>query len=89
MCSYPKYHEMCFIYGTMETMENSHIMHMNERFKNKNKTKSSHNQIDDLAHKKCNGVIKGWRQCLKSKSKGRFLVNNHSLDPPWRGDLKI
>ena len=31
-------------------------------------------QIDDLAQGKCNG-IKGWRYCLTSESKGRFLVN--------------
>ena len=33
-------------------------MHVNERFKNKNKTKSRDIQIDDLAHKKCNSIIK-------------------------------
>ena len=30
----------------------------------------------DLAHKQCNGIIKGWLHCLTSESKGRFLVNN-------------
>ena len=30
----------------------------------------------DLAHKQCNGIIKGWLHCLTPKSKGRFLVNN-------------
>ena len=30
----------------------------------------------DLAHKQCNGIIKGWVHCLTSESKGRFLVNN-------------
>ena len=28
----------------------------------------------DLAHTQCNCIIKGWLQCLKSDSKGRFLV---------------
>ena len=30
----------------------------------------------DLAHKQCSGVIKEWRHCLISKSKGKFLVSN-------------
>ena len=30
----------------------------------------------DLAHKQCNGIIKGWLHCLTLESKGRFLVNN-------------
>ena len=30
----------------------------------------------DLAHKQCNGIIKGWLHCLMSESKGSFLVNN-------------
>ena len=30
----------------------------------------------DLAHKQCNGMIKGWLHCLTSKPKGRFLANN-------------
>ena len=30
----------------------------------------------DLAHKQCNGTIKGWFYCLRSESKGRFLVSN-------------
>ena len=51
-------------------------MHMNERFKNKNKIKSRDIQIDDLAHKNYNGIIKEWRHWLTSESKGRFLVNN-------------
>ena len=51
-------------------------MHVNERFKNKNKTKSCDIQIGDLAHEKCNGTIKGWRNCVTSELKGRFLVNN-------------
>ena len=55
-------------------------MHVNERFKNKNKTKSRHIQIDDLAH---NGFIKGWRHYMTSESKGRFLVNNNSSDPAF------
>ena len=51
-------------------------MHVNERFKNKSKTKSRHIQIDDLAHKKCNGIIKGWRHCLTSNQKEDFLSIN-------------
>ena len=51
-------------------------MNANERFKSKNKTKSRHIQIDDLGHRKCNGIIKGWRQCQTSVSKGRFFVSN-------------
>ena len=30
----------------------------------------------DLAHKQCNGIIKGWVHCHTSEWKGRFLVNN-------------
>ena len=55
---------------------NNLTMNVNERFKNKNKTKSRHIQIDDLAHKKCNGIIKDWHHCLTSVSKGRLFVNN-------------
>ena len=51
-------------------------MHVNEKFKNRNKAKSRHIQIENLAHKKCNGIIKGWRHYLMSESGGRFLVNN-------------
>ena len=58
-------------------------MHVNKGFKNKNKTKSRHIQIDDLAHKKCNGFIEGWRHYMTSESKGRFLVNNNSSDPAF------
>ena len=60
---------------------NNCAMHVNKRFKNKNKIKSCNIQIDNLAHKKCNVFIKGWHHCLTSVSKGGFLVNNHSLDP--------
>ena len=42
-------------------MEQQRTMHMNERFKNKNKIKSRDIQIDYLAHKNYNGIIKGWR----------------------------
>ena len=63
-----------------ELCNNNGIMPVNERFKNKNK--SCHIQIDDLAHKKCSGVMKGWRHCLTSESKGRFLVSNHSSNHP-------
>ena len=37
---------------------------------------SSHVLLFDLAHKQCNGIIKGWLQSLTSESKGRFFVNN-------------
>ena len=30
----------------------------------------------DLAHRKCNGIRKGWLHCLTSEWKGRFLVNS-------------
>ena len=30
----------------------------------------------NLAHKQCNGIIKGWLHCLSSESKGRLLVSN-------------
>ena len=30
----------------------------------------------DLAHKQCNGIIKGWLHCQTPESVGRFLVNN-------------
>ena len=30
----------------------------------------------DLAHRKCNGLMKGWFHCLTSESKGRFSVNS-------------
>ena len=54
---------------------------MSKQNQNKNKTKSRHSQIDpgylfDLAHKQCNGIIKGWFHYLTSESKGRFLFSN-------------
>ena len=45
-------------------------MQVNEWFKNKNKTKSLHIQIDDLVHKKCSDIIKGWRHSLTSDVSG-------------------
>ena len=52
-------------------------------WKNETKTKTKTYYVTfpcalffDLAHKQCNGVIKGWLHCLTSESKGRFLVNN-------------
>ena len=30
----------------------------------------------DLAHKQCNGIVKGWLHYLTPESKGTFLVNN-------------
>ena len=49
------------------------------------KTKQKQNQVtshwnwarvlfSDLAHKQCNGIIKGCLSCLTSESKGRFLI---------------
>ena len=35
-----------------------------------------HVLLFDLAHKQCNGIIKGWLDCLTPESIGRFLVNN-------------
>ena len=38
----------------------------------------------DLAHKQCNGIIKGWLHCLTPESIGRFLVNNILMfDSAW------
>ena len=39
----------------------------------------------DLAYKKCNGIIKGWRHCHTSEWKGRFLVNNKLFGSAWCG----
>ena len=33
----------------------------------------------DLAHKQCNGIIKGWLHCLTPEPTGRFLVNNELM----------
>ena len=59
---------------------NNLTVHVNERNQNKNKATSRSNWprvlLFDVAHKQCNGVIKGWLHCLTSESKGRFLVNN-------------
>ena len=40
----------------------------------------------DLAHKRCNGIIKGWLLCLTSEWKGRLLVSNIQLvfGSAWR-----
>ena len=51
------------------------------KIKTKTKPSTSHSNwprvlLFDLAHKQCNGIIKGWLHCLTSESKGRFLVNN-------------
>ena len=58
-------------------------VHVNERTKSKQKQNQvmSHSNwpsvvLFDLAHKPCNGIIKGWLHCLTSDSKGRFLANN-------------
>ena len=38
----------------------------------------------DLAHKQCNGIIKGWLHCLTPESIGRFLVNDILMfDSAW------
>ena len=57
--------------------------HACERTKSKQKQNqvTSHSSLSrvllfDLAHKQCNGIIKGWLHCLTSESNGRFLVNN-------------
>ena len=48
--------------------------------KSKNKVTSHSNWphvlIFDLVHTQCNGIIKGWLDCLTSESKERFLINN-------------
>ena len=54
--------------------------------KKKRKIGSHHIQISyafccstqDLAHKQCNRIIKGWLHCLALESKERFLVNDMS-----------
>ena len=36
----------------------------------------------DLAHKQCNGIIKGWLHCLTSDSKGSFIsMPGHGPNP--------
>ena len=38
----------------------------------------------DLAHKECNGIIKGWLHCLTPESIARFLVYNLlTFDSAW------
>ena len=61
--------------------KNNRTVQVNKRNKNKNRTNTSHSNWprvlrDFLAHKQCNGIIKGWLHCLMSESKGRFLANN-------------
>ena len=53
--------------------ENNCTMHVNERLKNKNKTKHVTFKLMIQPTKKSNGFIKGWRPCLTSESKVRFL----------------
>ena len=63
-------------------------VHVNERNQSKTKTRSKSKQkqnqatshsnwprvaLFDLAHKQCNGIIKGCLHCVTSDSKGRFL----------------
>ena len=63
---------------------NNHSVHENERNRNKKQIQvTSHSNwprvlLFHLAHKQCNGIIKGWLHCLNSEPKGRFLVSNTS-----------
>ena len=57
--------------------------HVSEQTKSKQKQNEvmSHSNwprvvLFDLAHRQCNGIIKGWPHCLTSESNGRFLVND-------------
>ena len=59
-----------------ELLSPNDTVQVNERNQNKIKTKSHHILLFNLAHKQCNDIIKGWRHCLTSQSKGRFFVNN-------------
>ena len=77
------YYSFCnqfFLFAQLENVNklwnNNRTVNVNERNRNKNKTKLRNIQIDDLAHKQCNGIINGRLHCLTSNSKGRFLVNN-------------
>ena len=65
-----------------QTME-----HQPHRACERTKSKQEQNQVTshsnwprvllfDSAHKQCNGIIKGWLQCLTSGSIGTFLINN-------------
>ena len=37
----------------------------------------------DLAHKQCNGIVKGWPHCYSSEWKGTFFVNNILFGSVW------
>ena len=74
----------CFICTTWklkQTMERQPLnasMHASEWNQNKNKIKSHrirHVILLDLAHKQCDGIMKGWFHCLTSDWKRRYLVN--------------
>ena len=54
-----------------------HVHHVNERFKNKNKTNSRQIQIDDIAHKKCTV----WRQSQKEDLLSIIIVRTPT--PPF------
>ena len=61
---------------------------MGEKSKQKQNQVRSHSNwpcvlLFDLAHKQCNGIIKGWLHCHTSEWKGRFLVNNMLFGSAW------
>ena len=49
-------------------------MHVNTRFKNTNKTKSGHIQIDDLAHKNAMVSLKDGVSVWRQRQKEDFLL---------------
>ena len=87
-----KYHEMSFVVIHIFTRFAINLFYFHgtatvPRACERTKSKEKQNQVTshsnwrrvllfDLAHKQCNGIIKGWLHCLRSESKGRFLVNN-------------
>ena len=65
--------------GTMEQQSHRTCEWIKSKQKqNKNKVTPNWPRILQfhLAHKQCNGIIKGWLHYLTSESKERFLVNN-------------
>ena len=68
---------------------NNSAVHVNQQNQNKkqNQVMSYSNWprvlLFDLAHKQCNGIIKGWLHYLTSEPKGRFLVNNTLMFGSW------
>ena len=81
----------CFIYITWKVnklweQQPHRVCEWMKSNKNKKTKVTSHSNglrvlFSDLAHKECNGIIKGWFYCLMSESKRRFLANNILL--PW------